>query len=302
MKNIEEGEYKYLGILEAAGLKHEEMKDQIKKEYIRRVRNILKSKLNGGNIISAINSRAVSIVRYGAGIISWTKMELEELDRRTRKLMTMYGAHHPKADVDRLYLQRCEGRRGLLGLQDCVHVEVHSLEQYLSTSKEKILNEVSRSRITENNKCGRSKEEVLKEHQEKYEGKLLHGQFRKATQEVRSKRSWDWLKKVYLKKETESIIVAAQDQALRTRYFRNAVYRENVESICRVCGAADETVAHIVSECSKLAQKEYKQVRHDNIAKMLHWKLCEKWGFNKAEKWYIHKTEKLLESENCKIL
>ena len=83
MKNIEEGGYKYLGILEADGVKHEEMKDQIKKEYIRRVRNILKSKLNGGNIILAINSRAVSIVRYGAGIISWTKMELEELDRRT---------------------------------------------------------------------------------------------------------------------------------------------------------------------------------------------------------------------------
>ena len=62
--------YKYLGILEADGVKHEEMKDQIKEEYIRRVRNILKSKLNGGNIISAINSRAVSIVRYGAGIIS----------------------------------------------------------------------------------------------------------------------------------------------------------------------------------------------------------------------------------------
>ena len=84
--------------------------------------------------------------------------------------------------------------------------------------------------------------------------------------------------------------------------MRNAVYGENVESICRVCGAADETVAHIVSECSKLAQKEYKQVRHDNVAKMLHWKLCEKWGFNGAEKWYIHQPEKFLESENCKIL
>ena len=47
MKNIEEGRYKYLAILEADGVKHEEMKDQIKKEYIRRVRNILKSKLNG---------------------------------------------------------------------------------------------------------------------------------------------------------------------------------------------------------------------------------------------------------------
>ena len=55
------------------------------------------------------------------------------------------------------------------------------------------------------------------------------------------------------------------------------VYRENVQSICRVCGSADETVAHIASECSKLAQKEYKQVRFDNVAKMLYWKLCEKW-------------------------
>ena len=54
------------------------MKDLRTKEYIRRVRNILKSKSNRGNIILAINSSAVSDVRYGAGIISWTKMELEE--------------------------------------------------------------------------------------------------------------------------------------------------------------------------------------------------------------------------------
>ena len=126
--------------------------------------------------------------------------------------------------------------------------------------------------------------------------------FRKATEEVKSKMSWDWLKKGYLTKENDSTIVVAQDQALCTRNLRNAVYGENVESICRVCGATDETVAHIASECSKRAQKEYKQVRHDNVAKMLHWKLCEKWGFNKAEKWYIYKPEKPLESENCMIL
>ena len=46
MKNIEEGGYKYLGILEADGVKNKEMKNQKKKEYIGRVRNILKSKLN----------------------------------------------------------------------------------------------------------------------------------------------------------------------------------------------------------------------------------------------------------------
>ena len=78
MTNIEENGYRYLGILEADGVKHEAMKDQTKKEYIKRVRKILKSKLNGGNVISAINSRAVAVVRCGAGIIKWTKLELEE--------------------------------------------------------------------------------------------------------------------------------------------------------------------------------------------------------------------------------
>ena len=74
-------------------------------------------------------------------------------------------------------------------------------------------------------------------------------------EKLRDKRSWDWLQKGYLKKETRSTIVAAQDQAPCTRNMRNVVYGENVQSICRVCGAADETVAHIISKCSKLAQK-----------------------------------------------
>ena len=171
-------------------------------------------------------------------------------------------------------MQRCEGRRGLVGLEECVQVEVHSLEKHLSTSKEKILREVSRSRITENSKYGRSKEEIHKENREKYEREPFHGQFLKATEEVRGKRSWDWLKKGYLKKETESTIVAA-DQALCARNITNVVYEENVQSYLS-CGIADETVAYILLECSKLAHKEYKQMRHDNVAKMLYWKLCEK--------------------------
>ena len=110
IKCLEEGRgYKCLGILEADGINHEEMKDQVTKEYFRRLRTILKWKLNGGNIISSINSRAVLIIRYGAGIMGWTKAELQALDRKTRKMLTIYGAHHPKADVDRMYLKRAEG-------------------------------------------------------------------------------------------------------------------------------------------------------------------------------------------------
>ena len=77
----------------------------------------------------------------------------------------------------------------IIGLEDFVQVEVHSLEKYLSISKEEILKELSRSRTIENNKYGRSKEETHQKHREKYEDKPPHGQFRKATEEVRSKMS-----------------------------------------------------------------------------------------------------------------
>ena len=146
IKNIEEGGYKYLGILEADSIKQEEMKGQIKKESTRSVKNILKSKLNGWNIISTINSKSVSIVKSGAVIICCTKMKLEELDRKTRKLMTMEGAQEPIAAIDGLYLQRCDGGGGIIGQEDCVQVEVDSLstlEMYLSSSNEKMLKTIT---------------------------------------------------------------------------------------------------------------------------------------------------------------
>ena len=45
IKNTEESGYKYLGILEADGVKHEEMKDQIKKEYFRILQKYTKVKI-----------------------------------------------------------------------------------------------------------------------------------------------------------------------------------------------------------------------------------------------------------------
>ena len=80
------------------------MKNKVISEYKRRLRLVLKSKLNGKNKIKAINTWAVSLLRYGAGIIDWKVDGLKTLDRTTRKTMTMYGAFHPKSDVDRLYV------------------------------------------------------------------------------------------------------------------------------------------------------------------------------------------------------
>ena len=38
-----------------------------------------------------------------------------------------------------------------------------------------------------------------------------------------------------------------------------------ISPTCRICGLADETISHIVSECTPLAQKDYKNVRHDRL-------------------------------------
>ena len=101
LKGLEKDEsYKYFGVLEADDIKQQELKNSVTKEYFRRVKKILKSKLNGGNTISAINNRAVSVVRYSVGIVKWTVNELNEMDRKTRKRLTKFRALHPQDDVD----------------------------------------------------------------------------------------------------------------------------------------------------------------------------------------------------------
>ena len=91
------------------------------------------------NSISAINSRAVSVVRYGAGIVKWTKEELKKLDRKTRKLLTIHRAFHCRGDVDRLYVKRCKGGRGLISVEDCVNIEINSLKKNIAESDKYLL-------------------------------------------------------------------------------------------------------------------------------------------------------------------
>ena len=82
-------------MLKADDIMHDEVKRSMKKEYIKRVKKTLSSKLNAGNVIKAINSWAVSLLRFSGGIVNWTKSELAELDRKTRKLLTIHGAFIP---------------------------------------------------------------------------------------------------------------------------------------------------------------------------------------------------------------
>ena len=67
------------------------------------------------------------------------------------------------------------------------------------------------------------------------------------------------------------------------------------------CGNRDETINHIISECSKLVQKEYKR-RYIWVGKVIHKELCKRLKFVHADNWYIHKPESVPENEMHKIL
>ena len=112
------------------------MKNKIQKNYLRRTRKLLETKLSSRNLIKGINTWAVSFVRYSGPFLKWTSDEFRQMDQRTRKLMTMHKALHPRDDVDRLCVPRKEGGRELTSMEDSVDTSIQRLEDYIEKTKE----------------------------------------------------------------------------------------------------------------------------------------------------------------------
>ena len=100
----------------------------------------------------------------------------------------------------------------------------------------------------------------------------------------------------------EAYLFAAQEQALRTRFFRKTIEHEDVDHLCRVCGKQVESVSHLASGCGGLAQKEYKR-RHDRMRLRVYWELCRKYDVKCADKSFEEVPEEVRvnEAENIEI-
>ena len=103
---IEEEGYKYLVMLQLDQTLITKMKGKITLEYIRKVKELCRSKLNARDLIDGINTWALGVICYSAGIVDWTMEEMANMDRRTRKILTMNGCLHTRSNVARLYLPR----------------------------------------------------------------------------------------------------------------------------------------------------------------------------------------------------
>ena len=171
------------------------MKGKITSEYIRRVKKLCRSKLNGGNLICGINTWAVDVVRYSAGIVDWTMEKVASMDRKTRKILSMNGCLHTRSNVGRLYLPRKEGGRGLVGIEECVKREIKSLHGYLRESTEWMLQAALKEKVIVEEKTLQDYERRRKEEKVKnWKEKALHGEFIQQISNVAGKESWRWLR------------------------------------------------------------------------------------------------------------
>ena len=215
--------------------------------------------------------------------------------------------HHLKSNIDRLYLQRNNGGRGLIHCETFYKSSTIGLFHYLSNTEDWMLklvhlHENSRklhSIVKEANNFSRelclnpvdnnalkpiefskrlekiAKHESMKRLEISWQEKPLHGKFatRCKNDDVDTKATHQWLTSSGLKAETEGFIFAAQDQSLVTKNFQANIIRNGTDPKCRFCGEKLETIDHLISGCSFLTPGEYKR-RHDRVGQYLHWRIC----------------------------
>ena len=79
------------------------------------------------------------MIRYSAAFPDWTGAELEQMDGKTRTLMTMHRRLNPKDDVARIYLSRKERGGRLKSVEDTVKLAILGLERHVLTSEKGLL-------------------------------------------------------------------------------------------------------------------------------------------------------------------
>ena len=207
----------------------------------------------------------------------------------------MHRALHPRDDVDRLYVSRKEGRKGLDNIEDSVDASIKQLEAYIEKHERGLITTI---RIDTDHTID---DRMTTTRKQKWEEKQLYGCYKRLINSISHQNIWTWLRKGNLKRETESLLIAAQDNVIKTDHIKPRIDKMQQNSKCRLCSDRDEAINHMISECSKLTQKEY-EARHDWLVKMIYWEMGKKLKFDHANKCYMHKPAPVLENDKLKLL
>ena len=85
-----------------------------------------------------------------------------------------------------------------------------------------------------------------------------------------------------MKLKTESLLIAAQNDAIRIYFIKVKIVKTQKDNKCRLYSYREEMV-NPINECSRLTQKEYKS-KHDWVEKVIHGEWCKKFKYDHAKK------------------
>ena len=204
-----------LQILGHLGSWHHQTSGDERKNYRRRTRKLPETKLWSRNLIKRINTTAVTLVRYLEPFLKWTREELKQMDQRTRKLMTIHSALHPRDDIDRLYVSRKVVGRGLASIKDSIDALIQQLKDYIEKHGEGWITATRND--TDDTKTSR----MTITRKQKWKEKHLHGHFKWIISNISHEKTWTWLRKRNLKRETKSLLIANTKQRYKNQSYQS---------------------------------------------------------------------------------
>ena len=305
LHELQDGEnYTYLGQDEEVGFNSQLNKDKVTKEYFTRVKKIWKSELYAKNKVTAHNTFAVPVMTPTFGIIDWTKAELEQIDIKTRKMLSLSGSFHTNSDVDRLYAERKSGGRGLNSVVDQYITRTISIVRHLQIGRlsnrflalvyaheqkrqVRVASELTTALHVENGADTSPKElaaavknKLKANHLESWIKKPQHGYLYRSHQnvpQIDSINHHKWLTKGKFSSHVEGYICAIQEEEIYTNYMKHKREQNspNASPKCRLCKSSNETIQHILAACPKLSASSYLPLRHNPVAKEIYMKLLE---------------------------
>ena len=140
--------------------------------------------------------------------------------------MTIHKALHPRDDVDRLYVSRKEGGRGLASIENSVDASIQRIEDYLGKHEGGLITSIKNN--TDNTIANR----MAITRKQKWEEKQHYGRFKRLINNISHDKTRTWLRKGNFKWETESLLIAAQNNAIRTSHIKARIDKTQQNSKC----------------------------------------------------------------------
>ena len=121
-------------------------------------------------------------------------------------------------------------------MEDNINLAVIGLERYVSNSNERLLTAARAENEYERESKAEYKVRKKNERCQAWKEKTLHGQFLRQTENEAGSDRWSWLRNTGIKRGTESTIMAAQEQVIRTNIIKTKIDKTQEESKCRLSG------------------------------------------------------------------